>query len=419
MSLRDARLAALTRIRELRMTPGPSRAIPIDPWRLVSRRFSFERPAEAESLFAVANGYMGIRGTHDEGLPSNDPGFFLNGLHETWPIPYGETAFGFATTGQTIVSAPDGSVIRLYVDEEPLVLGESKLLAYERVLDMRGGVLERTARFQSERGAVVELRSRRLVSLEWRHLAAICYEVTLVSGMAELAVASELVTHLPQPQGGDDPRVGVRMDESALEPVSQFSDATRVLLEQRTRSSGIGLACGMEHRIETELRHSIESSVQEDEGRVVFFLDAEPGVPARITKLLGYHHAAAAPPGDLVRRVHRTLDRAANDGFDRIVELQRACFDAFWEHSDIEIDGPVDIQQAVRFNLFQIGQASARVEGHGIAAKGLTGRGYEGQYFWDSEIYVLPVLTYTQPHVVRRLLHFRYEMLEAARRRAR
>ncbi len=419
MSLRDARLAALTRVRDARAAPALGNAMPIDPWRLVSRRFSLESTAEAETLFAIANGYMGIRGTHEEGLPSNDPGFFLNGLHETWPIPYGEAAFGFATTGQTIVSAPDGSIMRLYVDEEPLVLAESQLLEYERVLDMKTGTLERFARFRTSRGAVVELRTKRLASLHWRHLAAISYEVTLVSGMAELAIASELVTHLPRPKGHDDPRIGVRMDESALAPIDQFCDGTRVLLELRTRSSGIGLACGMEHSIQTELRHSIESSVQEDEGRVVFFLDAVPGVPATITKLLGYHHDPQAASSDLVRRVNRTLDRAVGDGFGRIAEVQRERLAAFWEHSDIEIDGPQDIQQAVRFNLFQIRQASARVEGHGIAAKGLTGRGYEGQYFWDTEIYVLPVLTYTQPHVARRLLHFRYEMLEAARRRAR
>jgi alpha,alpha-trehalose phosphorylase len=418
MSLRDARLAALTRIRVGREAPAMRAAMPVDPWRLVSRRFSLESPAEAETLFSVANGYMGLRGTHEEGLPSNDPGLFLNGFHETWPIPYGEAAFGFATTGQTIVSAPDGTVMRLYVDEEPLVLSESKVLDYERVLDMRSGMLERNVRFRTARGAVVSLRTKRLVSLHWRHLAAISYEVTLESGMAELAIASELVTHLPRPKGHDDPRVGVRMDESALAPVDGHCDGARVVLELRTRSSGIGLACGMEHSIDTELRHSIESSVDGDEGRVVFFLDAVPGVPARITKLLGYHHADRAPVGDLARRVNRTLDRAAGDGFDRIAEVQRERLDFFWQQSDISIDGPGDIQQAVRFNLFQIRQASARVEGHGIAAKGLTGRGYEGQYFWDTEIYVLPCLTYTQPHVARRLLHFRYEMLGAARRRA-
>jgi len=418
VSLRDSRLAALSRIREARQLPGARAALPVDPWRLISRRFGLESVTEAETLFATANGYMGIRGTHDEGLPSNDPAFFLNGFHETWPIPYGEAAFGFATTGQTIVSAPDGSVIRLYVDEEPLVLAESKVLDYERLLDLRAGILERAVTFRTSRGAVVALRSKRLVSLQWRHLAAISYEVTLLSGAAELAIASELVTHLPRPKGTDDPRVGFRMDESALEPTGQSCDSTRVWLQLRTRSSGIGLACGMEHSIETELRHSIESSVEQDEGRVVFFLDAVPGVPARVTKLLGYHHSDHAPAGDLVRRVNRTLDRAVNDGFDRIAEVQRERLDVFWEHSDIVIEGPADIQQAVRFSLFQIRQASARVEGHGIGAKGLTGRGYEGQYFWDTEIYVLPVLTYTQPHVARRLLHFRYEMLGAARRRA-
>ncbi len=419
MTVREARLAALAKMRERRMDGGRMQAaMPIDPWRLVSRRFSAEGFGESETMFAVANGYMGMRGTHDEGLPSHDPAFFLNGFHETWPIPYGESAFGFATTGQTIVSAPDGSVMRLYVDEEPLVLSESKLLSYERVLDMRAGLLERSVRFRTARGAVVDLRSQRLVSLHWRHLAAISYEVTLVSGAAELAIASELVTHLPRPKGGDDPRVGVRMTDSALQPVTQSCDGTRVLLELRTRQSGMGLACGMEHAIETELRHSVESSVEEDEGRVVFFLDAEPGIPARVTKLLGYHHAERAAAGDLCRRVNRTLDRASGDGFERIAEIQRERLDAFWEHSDIAIEGPGDIQQAVRFNLFQLRQASARVEGHGIAAKGLTGRGYEGQYFWDTEIYVLPCLTYTQPHVARRLLHFRYEMLDAARRRA-
>ncbi|MEA2138194.1 MAG: alpha,alpha-trehalose phosphorylase, partial [Solirubrobacteraceae bacterium] len=419
MTVRKARLVALAKMRERRGSPRGQSAAPVDPWRLVSRRFSAEGLGESETMFAVANGYMGMRGTHDEGVPSHDPAFFLNGFHETWPIPYGEAAFGFATTGQTIVSAPDGSVIRLYVDEEPLVLSDSKLLSYERVLDMRSGVLSRAVTFRTARGAVVSLSSERLASLHWRHLAAISYEVTLVSGQAELAIASELVTHLPRPKGDDDPRVGVRMTDSALQPVSQSRDGTRIVLELRTRSSGMGLACGMEHSIATELRHSVESSVEEDEGRVVFFLDAEPGIPARVTKMLGYHHAEHAAAGDLCRRVDRTLDRAASDGYERIAEVQRERLAAFWEHSDIAIEGPGDIQQAVRYNLFQVRQASARVEGHGIAAKGLTGRGYEGQYFWDTEIYVLPCLTYTQPHVARRLLHFRYEMLDAARRRAR
>ena len=263
MTVREARLAALSKMRERRMEGGPMHAsMPIDPWRLVSRRFSAEGFGESETMFAVANGYMGMRGTHDEGLPSHDPAVFVNGFHETWPIPYGESAFGFATTGQTIVSAPDGSVMRLYVDEEPLVLSESKLHCPTSACSTcASGVLQRSVTFRTARGAVVALRSQRLVSLHWRHLAAISYEVTLISGAAELAIASELVTHLPRPkEGSDDPRVGVRMTDSALEPVAQSCDGTRVVLELRTRSSGMGLACGMEHAIDTQLKYSIESS---------------------------------------------------------------------------------------------------------------------------------------------------------------
>jgi alpha,alpha-trehalose phosphorylase len=418
MRVRDARLAELMRRVEHRRSPAIEAMMPIDPWRLVSRSFVREGLGEAETMFAVANGYIGIRGAHDEGFPSSDPALFLNGFHETWPIPYGESAFGFATTGQTIVSAPDGSVIRLYVDEEPVVLTASTLRSYERVLDMRTGTVERSVTFRTARGAIISLRSRRLASLHWRHLAAITYEVTLVSGPADLAISSEFVGHPPLTHASHDPRVGIRMDESALEPIAQHCEHMRVLLEMRTRESKIGLACGMDHQFETELPYTVESTVEEHEGRVVFFLDAEPGIPARLTKLLSYHHAERTPTGDLLRRVNRTLDRALGDGYDRIAEVQRERLDAFWDNSDIQIEGPGDVQQAVRFNLFQVRQASARVEGHGIAAKGLTGRGYEGQYFWDTEIYVMPVLTYTQPHVARRLLHFRYAMLDAARRRA-
>ena len=260
MSLRNSRLAALTRIRELRATPALSRAMPIDPWRLVSRRFSLESPAEAETLFAIANGYMGIRGAHDEGHPSNDPGFFLNGFHETWPIPYGEAAFGFATTGQTIVSAPDGSVMRLYVDEEPLVLTESALLQYERLLDMRSGLVERTARFRTARGAIVQLRSQRLASLHWRHLAAISYEVTLISGhggardrlRARDAPADAEGRRRPARRRADG-RVRARARQPVLRRHARPARAAHALERDRA-----GVRHGAQHRDRAEPQHRVQ-----------------------------------------------------------------------------------------------------------------------------------------------------------------
>lgn len=419
MRVGQARAAALRELMESRRIGPGAESWPIEPWRFLTRVVDLDRLPQSETIFSVANGYLGLRGAHDEGVPANDPGVLLNGFYESWSIPYGERAFGFATMGQTIVNATDGTVIRLYVDEEPFDLStaQGRLRSYERALDMRAGVLERRVEWETPRGAKLRLHSVRLASLEHRHMGAVSYRLTLLEGKADLAISSELVTH-GEGDRSDDPRRGGRPGGTGLIPVDRSADGTRVALELATQVSGLSMACGMEHRVEAGDCSSIESSVDADAGRVTFLLDAEPGTPVMISKFLAYHYAAEAPKGDLQRRVHRTLDRAQRDGFDRIAAVQRERLDAFWESSDVVIDGPEDVQQAVRFSLFQIRQASARVEGHGIPAKGLTGRGYEGQYFWDSEIYVLPVLTYTQPHVARRLLRFRHQMLPAARRHA-
>ena len=231
MTVREARLAALARMRERARGAGADARGDADrpvAARLAALLAGEPRPRPRRCSRSPTATWACAARTTRACRPTTRR-FFLNGFHETWPIPYGEAAFGFATTGQTIVSAPDGSVMRLYVDEEPLVLASPSCSHYERVLDMRSGMLERSARFRTARGAVVQLRSQRLVSLHWRHLAAISYEVTLLSGQAELAIASELVTHLPRPKGDDDPRVGVRMDRlGARSRSTQFCDGTRV-----------------------------------------------------------------------------------------------------------------------------------------------------------------------------------------------
>ena len=116
-----------------------------------------------ESVFAVGNGYLGLRGTPEEGAPAHDAGAILNGFHETWPIVYPEDAYGLARTGQTIVNATDGSIIRLFVDDEPLNLATSKVRRFERVLDMKTGILQREVEFETERGQRLLVCSTRLV----------------------------------------------------------------------------------------------------------------------------------------------------------------------------------------------------------------------------------------------------------------
>jgi alpha,alpha-trehalose phosphorylase len=391
---------------------------PAAGWLVAERRFDPAHLGPMESIFAVANGYLGLRGTPEEGTPAHDAGAVLNGFYESWPIVYPEDAYGLARTGQTIVNAPDGSLIRLFVDDEPFDLATARLMRFERVLDMRLGVLVREVEWETRRGQRLLVRSRRLASLEHRHLAAMDYEVVPLGDSVHVAISSELVTHGP-PEASDDPRRGKGFADRVLVPLAARAEGRRCVLQLATRSSGLELACGMEHEIETDGALATELCAEGDAANLVVVADLEPGQPLRLSKYVAYHWAAQAARGDLVARVDRTLDRAARDGYDSIEFGQRRHVKDFWRRSDVELDGNDDLQRAVRFNLFQLMQATARGEGFGVPAKGLTGRGYEGHYFWDTEIYVVPFLAHTSPQWAKQVLDFRCGMLDAARRRAR
>jgi alpha,alpha-trehalose phosphorylase len=406
---------------EERLRRSPSeRVYPVADWQIVERRFAPAHLAAAESVFAVANGYLGLRGTPDEGTSAHDPGVTLNGFHETWPIEYPEDAYGLARTGQTVVNAPDGTIVRLFVDDEPFDLATVRVIRFERVLDMQVGVLSREVEWETPRGRRLVVRSRRLASLEDRHLGAIDYEVVALDGPVRIALSSELVTHAPE-TGSDDPRRGKGFAEKVLVPLAARTPAggQRASLALRARNSGLRLACGMDHTVDTSGRVEITCEAEGDGARVVVLSDLEPGRPLRLQKFLAYHWAADAAADDLLARVDRTLDRAAREGYDIVEFDHRRHVEAFWSRSDVQIDGAPEVQQAVRFNLFQLMQATARAEGLGVPAKGLTGRGYEGHYFWDTEVYVLPFLIHTSPAWARQVLGFRCGLLEAARERAR
>jgi len=173
---------------------------PIDPWRFVEREHDSADIGLTETLFAVANGYLGIRANPEEGRDAHSHGTYLNGFHETWHINHAEDAYGFATTGQTIVNAPDAKVMKLYVDDEPLLVSTADLDAYERVLDFREGTLTRDLVWRTPGGKRVRVRSQRLVSLAHRHLAVLCFEVTLLDGHAPVVISSQLLNR----QDGED-----------------------------------------------------------------------------------------------------------------------------------------------------------------------------------------------------------------------
>src|SRR5262245_45223218 len=166
-------LGAVTSMIKHDLVQLPELIYPIEEWRLVERTFAPQFLHQGETIFAIANGYLGMRGAYLEGTPVSRHGTFINGFHETWPIPYGERAFGFATTGQTIVNVPDGKIIRLYLDDEPFDLSGATVLRYERALDMRAGTLDREILWETPAGRQVLLQTRRLVSFHETQIEAI------------------------------------------------------------------------------------------------------------------------------------------------------------------------------------------------------------------------------------------------------
>ncbi len=407
--------------RDLRLPP--EHIYPADEWRLVEKQFSRSWMGNAETVFSLSNGFLGIRGTFEEGRPAIEAGTFVNGFHETWPIVHAEEAFGFARTGQTIVNAPDATLLKLYVDDEPLYLPTARVTDYERALDLRDGVLRRELNWSTPSGKQVKVRSSRLVSFEHRHLAAISYELEVDSD-APVVISSQLLNRqdaraTDEPRNGNgDPRRAPSFGDRVLNAKEHIEDGHRLVTGYRTTNSRMSLGVGIDHLIETDNPWYATSSWSEDLSKVVFTVDAQAGVPLRITKFVTYHTSRTVPSIELVDRSTRTLDRALRTGYSALEAAQRAHLDEAWARADIEVDGPPRVQQAVRWNLFQLLQASARAETTGIPAKGLTGQAYEGHYFWDTEVYVTPFLTYTEPRITRNLLRFRHSMLDPARERA-
>jgi alpha,alpha-trehalose phosphorylase len=390
---------------------------PADPWRLVERAYNPGYVQQTETLFALSNGYLGIRGSPEEGEPAYRPGTLLNGFHETWPIVYPEPAHGFATTGQTIAPVPDGTAIRLLVDDDPVSCETVEVPEFERALDMRRGVLDRTVVYRLSDGRRFRLRTTRFVSLTRRHLACLRYELTALDTGGRVVISSELAT--PRDIVADlaaDPRMSRGLTSETLRPGPEWSDGARVVRTYRTSRSGLAVAVGVEH--EADDAADLRTHLDESCARVVLDVDAPAGRTVTLTKWLAYHYGT----GDAAELAHRaglTLDRAGTAGYEAVRAEHEREVAEFWERSDVLWEGGAVAQQALHFNLFSLLQASHRSEGHGVAAKGLTGTGYEGHYFWDTEVYVLPFLIHTAPQVARSLLMHRIRMLPDARRRAR
>jgi alpha,alpha-trehalose phosphorylase len=390
---------------------------PVDPWQL--REIGLDRDvlAQAESLFALSNGHIGVRGNLDEGDPSGLPGTYLNSFYEVRPLPYAEAGYGFPETGQTVLNVTNGKLIRLLVDDEPFDLRYGEIKKHERTLDFRAGLLRREVEWVSPSDQMIRLRTIRLVSLAHRSILGIHYELEAIGSPVRVVVQSELVTNEQLPTMSGDPRVAALL-ENPLHAVEHGGNGTRALLQHRTTASQLQVATAMDHLIESENGVGTELVVHEDWARLSVNHLLQPGQRLALTKFVAYGWSSQRSVPALRDQVEAALIAAKHSGWDNLVDSQRAALDEYWAGADVEIDGAPAVQQAVRFALFHSFQSAARAEQRAIPAKGLTGPGYDGHAFWDTESFVLPVLTATAPHAAADALRWRHSTIDLARQRA-
>jgi alpha,alpha-trehalose phosphorylase len=391
---------------------------PIDPWILREIGLDHRSLAQSESLFALSNGHIGVRGNLDEGDPNGLPGTYLNSFYEVRPLPYAEAGFGYPEEGQTILNVTNGKLIRLLVDDEPFDLRYGELLHHERTLDLRRGILERHVEWRSPAGKRIRLHTTRLVSLSRRSILAIRYRVEAIDEPARIVVQSELVANEPVGAQSKDPRVAAAI-KNPLEAVSHNSHELRAHLMHQTHSSGLRLAVAMGHHFDSDNDCVTEMAAQPDWARLTMSTSLEVGEVFEFTKFVAYGWSAQRSSAALRDQVDAALVSAGQAGWDRIVAEQERHLEDFWDGADVEIEGSDEIQRAVRFGIFHAYQASVRAEQRCIAAKGLTGPGYDGHAFWDTEMFVLPLLTATAPHAAADALRWRLTIIDAARDRAR
>jgi len=373
--------------------------------------------ARDQSLFALANGSLGVRGGIEESIGERN-GCYLAAIYERHPIEFHERLPGFARNTDTRVPVADGTHIAIQLGDDVVDPARCALLDHERVLDLRRGCLRRRSTLRTPQGATLRIESERMVSLA-DDVLSIRFSVTSIDYTGALMLRSMLRAGQRAAGQGDDPRIGAA-GSGVLDTGPGPVDATSATLIQHTRHSGLALACVQTHRLPGDGLAFVDGKTGSDHVEQRYRANVRPGDRVAIDKCVAYASATASSDSTiLVQQANDLAMRTADGGHDLLCERQAQTLDAFWRDADLAVDDDPRVEAALRFNLFHLLQSASRSAAHGTAAKGLTGEGYEGHCFWDTEMFVLPVMAFTAPAIARSMLGWRFRTLDAARANAR
>ncbi|MCP3965270.1 MAG: glycoside hydrolase family 65 protein [Lentisphaerae bacterium] len=376
-----------------------------------------EKVAVSETLYHTANGYIGVRGCFEEGVPSGVKsirGTYINAFYDTEKLHYEERYTGFPDYSQCMLKVVDAQSIKLFIDDEEFSMFEGELVSYKRILDAENGMVERVVQWKSPAGKEIELTVKRMVSFSQKEAFLTSYHVKCLNFKGLLKIVSSITSQVSNMSAEHDPRLGTSGGNRLLvKKISQSGNISS--LECQTRNSGLTSICSMSNKLDT----ASESIVTDTDNSIseTFELHVEAGSSVTLEKFVTYTDSVRYedPFKDNIS-INQSIQSA---GFKKMVALQKQYLDEFWNHSDITIKGNDDIQNGIRYNMYQLLQSASNDMYSNIAAKGLSGEGYEGHYFWDTETYIYPFFLFTNPDLARNLLMFRYNTLNGARRRAR
>lgn len=401
---------------------------PIQVWDITEQEFKRENNYRNETTFALSNGYIGTRGTFEEAYPFDiDTGLegnFVNGFYESEHIRYGEANFGSPLLSQSLLNLPNLKEIRVMLDGELFSMEEGSVEEYSRTLHMKEGILERKLVWTSSLGHKTKIRISRLVSFARKNIMVIQYQVTPLNYSGKIRFASKLEADVENHTRKTNPIVDYGPFGRRLLKTCIRTGQDRSYYEGTTKGSHLTMACGSAHEIfrgtQSVDREDLWNGEQGEWSAVLSAeVEAKEGETITLDKVICYTTELDMPKEELESFVNQELSDALQEGYACLKEKQKTYMESFWKTADVKIKGNEALQQGIHFNLYHILQAAGRDGKTGMGAKGLSGEGYEGHYFWDTEMYVLPVLVYTEPQAARQLLDYRYGTLEQARKRAR
>ncbi len=392
-----------------------------DTWSVVDSDWSDpDAVARGRALFTLGDGFLGVRGCFEEDWPQagGPAAVYLNGVYETVPITYHEKLFGFATSSDTRLPAANALPVEVVVGGHRFSLTTGAVLGYRRMLDLRRGLLTRDVCWRAPDGQTLQLRFERAVGLARRGVLAIRVSISAVDFDGEVAIHSRIdaaAGRALRARDAEDPRLGPGFDGDPWSKLGASPAVRGAVLgfEQCAFRSGHRVAVAATHACPGAVRRGISAS------ELVFTGRLQRGETLTLTKACAYVDERDGNGAPIQRRARTNAQDALDDGFDAIVAENHGRLQAFWSGAAPSLDEEPGLERALRFNMFQMHQAVGRDGRTSISAKGQSGEGYEGHYFWDAEIFCLPMLAFTDPVAARSILEFRWRTLAQARALAR